>query len=211
MGRILAYLRASTDKQDLTHQKVEILEYARRERLHIDDFIALTISSRQERRARRIEELQQKVGEGDTLIVTELSRLGRSTGEVIDLIDELVQRGVRVVILKQNLTLHKTQDDLQALTMITLFSLFAEMERMMISRRTKEALAARKAQGMPLGKPLGTLQTSIYDKDCTRIVELLTIGVSVRKISSQHLGYGSSSSLNYYIRTRKLRKRSPPR
>jgi DNA invertase Pin-like site-specific DNA recombinase len=205
MGRILAYLRTSTDKQDLAHQQIEILEYARRERLHIDDFIAVTVSSRRERRARRIEELQQRLADGDTLIVTELSRLGRSTGEVIDLVDELVQSGVRVVVLKQNLTLHKAQDDLQALTMITLFSLFAEMERMMISRRTKEALASRKAQGVPLGKPQGTLQVSVYDKDRQRIVELLNLGLSVRKISHQHLRYGTYSSLAYYIRTRKLR------
>ncbi len=122
-----------------------------------------------------------------------------------------MQRGVCVVVLKQNLTLHKAQDDLQALTMLTLFSLLAEMERMMISRRTKEALAARKAQGVLLGKPQRTLQSSVYDKDRMRIVELLTMGVSVRKISSQHLGYGSSSSLNYYIRTRKLRQLLPPR
>ncbi len=77
--------------------------------------------------------------------------------------------------------------------------------------RTKEALAARKAQGVLLGKPQRTLQSSVYDKDRMRIVELLTMGVSVRKISSQHLGYGSSSSLNYYIRTRKLRQLRPPR
>jgi DNA invertase Pin-like site-specific DNA recombinase len=94
MARTLAYLRTSTDKQDINHQKVEILEYARRERIHIDDFIAISISSKRERRARRIDELLQKLSEGDTLIVTELSRLGRSTSEVIDLIDGLIQGGV---------------------------------------------------------------------------------------------------------------------
>lgn len=117
----------------------------------------------------------------------------------------LTHYGVRVVVLKQNLRLDKDQDDIQSLMMITLLLLFAEMERMMISRRTREALAARKAQGVQLGKPKGTIQESIYDKDRRRIVELLELGLSARKISSDHLGYGSPSSLNYYIRTRKLR------
>ena len=206
MARTLAYLRTSTDKQDINHQKVEILEYARRERVHIDDFIAISISSKRERRARRIDELLQKLNDGDTLIVTELSRLGRSTGEVIDLIDELVQGGVQVIVLKQNLILDKDQDDIQSLTMITLLSLFAQMERMMISKRTKEALAARKAQGVILGKPKGTIQESIYDKDRERIAELLRLGVSARRISAKHLGYGTPSSLSYYIKTRGLRQ-----
>ena len=80
------------------------------------------------------------------------------------------------------------------------------MERMMISKRTKEALVARKAQGVTLGKPTGTIQRSIYDKDRDRIIELLQLGVSAHRISSKHLGYGTPSSLNYYIKTRELRQ-----
>jgi DNA invertase Pin-like site-specific DNA recombinase len=143
--------------------------------------------------------------ENDSLLVTELSRLGRSTGQVISLIDELVNAGVRIIILKQNLTLDGSHDDLQSLTMITMLSLFAQMERMMISQRTREALATKKAQGVLLGKPRGTLQNSIYDKDRDRIMELLELGVSARHISIHHLGYGSTSNLNYYINTRNLR------
>ena len=89
--------------------------------------------------------------------------------------------------------------------MITMLSLFAQLERVMISRRTKEALAAKKAQGVILGKPKGTIQGSIYDKDKARIVELLNLGVSIRRIATHHLDYGSPSSLNYFIRTRGLR------
>ena len=76
----------------------------------------------------------------------------------------------------------------------------------MISKRTKEALAARKAQGMTLGKPKGTIQDSIYNGDRERIVELLRLGVSARRISAKHLRYGTPSSLNYYINTRNLRE-----
>jgi len=108
------------------------------------------------------------------------------------------------VIIKQNLTLDPHRDDMQSLTMVTMLSLFAEMERMMISQRTREALATKKAQGIQLGKPKGTIQASMYDKDRERIIELLGLGVSIRHISSRHLGYGSASSLHYYVTTRAL-------
>ena len=206
MGKVLAYLRTSTDKQDLNNQKLEILEYAQQNGLQIDDFISISVSSRKSRRERRIDELLERLKGNDTLIVTELSRLGRSTGQVINLIDELINRRVRVVIIKENLSLDTNQDDIQSVTMITLLSLFAQLERMMISRRTKEALAAKKAQGIALGKPKGTIQTSMYDKDRERILELLKLGLSVRKISQKHLDYGQPSSLNYYINSRNLRE-----
>jgi DNA invertase Pin-like site-specific DNA recombinase len=205
MGKVLAYLRTSTDKQDLSHQKLEILEYTQKNGLQVDDFISISISSRKSRRERRIDELLEKLEGADTLIVTELSRLGRSTGEVINLIDELVNNNICVIVIKQNLTLDKNQDDIQSLTMVTLLSLFAQLERVMISQRTKEALAAKKAQGVILGKPKGTIQESIYDKDRDRIIELLSLGLSARKVCQKHLGYGHPSSLNYYINTRKLR------
>lgn len=204
MNRIIAYLRTSTDKQDLQAQKLEILEYARQNRLQVDDFIAIAISSRRSQRARRLEELLELLETGDTLLVTELSRLGRSTGEVINLIDGLVANDIRVIIIKQNLTLDQSRDDIQSLTMITLLSLFAEMERMMISRRTKEALAIKRLQGVQLGKPKGTIQSSMYDEDRERIAELLSFGVSIRRISADHLKYGHPSSLSAYIKARNL-------
>lgn len=205
MSKIFAYLRASTDKQDLDQQRLQILDYARTNQLHINEFIAITISSRKSAKERRIDELRERLSAGDTLVVTELSRLGRSTGQIISLIDELLHQDIRVTIIKQQLFLDRNQSDLQSLTMVTLLSLFAEMERMMISRRTKEALATKKAQGIKLGKPVGTVQESIYDQDHDRIVELLELGVSIRHISTHHLKYGSPSSLHYYVTSRRLK------
>jgi len=209
MSKILAYLRTSTDKQDLDQQRLQILDYARAHQLHIDEFIAITISSSKSAKERRIDELWEQLFAGDTLIVTELSRLGRSTGQIISLIDNLLQEDIRVVVIKQQLFLDRNQSDLQSLTMVTLLSLFAEMERMMISRRTKEALATKKAQGIKLGKPVGTVQESIYDQDHDRIVELLELGVSIRHISTHHLKYGSPSSLHYYVTSRRLKPNLP--
>lgn len=202
MTKTVAYLRASTDKQDLNNQKLEILEFARKRDLRVDDFIAITVSSRKTSKQRRIDELLELLADSDTLIVTELSRLGRSTSEVIDLINELIRRSIRVIIIKQNLDLHRAHD-MTSKVMITLFSLFAELERDLVSLRTREALAAKKAQGITLGKPTGTIQASKFDKDRSRIEELLGLGLSVRKLASL-LGYTNHIGLNTYIRRRKI-------
>jgi len=103
MGKIVAYLRASTDKQDLNHQKLEILEFARKKEIRIDEFVEITISSRKTSKQRRIDELVGMLTETDTLVVTELSRLGRSTAEVIALVNALILRNIRVITIKQNL------------------------------------------------------------------------------------------------------------
>lgn len=203
MTKTVAYIRASTDKQDLNNQKLEILEYARQHSLTVDEFVEITISSRKTSKQRRIDELLGKLADSDTLIVTELSRLGRSTSEVIALINELVRRNVRVNIIKQNLDISK--HDMSSKIIVTLFSLFAELERDLVSLRTKEALAAKRAQGIKLGKPSGTVQASKFDENRERIEELLSLGLSVRKIAKL-LGYSNHVGLNTYIRKRGIRK-----
>src|SRR5450759_2828001 len=116
---------------------------------------------------------------------------------------ELVHRNIRVIILKQNLDIAK--HDMNSKIVITLFSLFSELERDLISMRTKEALNAKRLQGIILGKPKGTIQKSKFDKDVERIKELLKLGLSVRKITNL-LGYTNHIALNTYINKRKLRQ-----
>ena len=205
MSHAIAYIRASTNAQDVKNQRHEISEFGHRVGLRINEFVEVTVSSRHSSRKRRIEELQERLQPGDTLLVTELSRLGRSTGEVILLINQLVAYGVTVFIIKQNLRLGAESQDMTAKVMVTLLALFAEIERDFISLRTKEALAAKKAAGVILGKPKGTIQTSMYDKDKERIEELLSFGVPQKQIIERHLKYGTTKSLSYYIRTRGLR------
>ncbi len=150
MDKIVAYLRVSTCKQDLNNQKLEILEYARKHSLQINNFVEIVASSQKGPKQRRINELLNKLENAKTLIVTELSRLGRSTVEVIDFINNLIQQEVRFIVLKQNLDI-KHRHDMQSKVMVTVFSLVSELERDLISARTKEALAAKKAQGVTLG------------------------------------------------------------
>src|SRR5258708_22821215 len=103
MSKIVAYIRASTDKQDRNHQKLEILEWAHKKEVKIDAFVEITISSRKTSKQRRIDEVLSILADSDCLVVTELSRLGRSTPEVITLINELVTHNIRVIVLKHNL------------------------------------------------------------------------------------------------------------
>jgi DNA invertase Pin-like site-specific DNA recombinase len=136
MSKTIAYIRASTDKQDLNNQKLEILEFARKKDVKIDEFVEITISSRKTSKQRRIDEVLERLGDSDTLVVTELSRLGRSTPEVIALINQLIARTIRVIIIKQNLDIH--QHDMNSKIVTTLFSLFAELERDLISLPPKK-------------------------------------------------------------------------
>jgi DNA invertase Pin-like site-specific DNA recombinase len=203
MGKTVAYLRASTDKQDLNNQKLELLEFARKRRLKIDKFLEVTISARKTSKQRRIDELLQMLQQTDTLIVTELSRLGRSTAEVLSLVNAIIARNIRLITIKQNLDIRR--QDMNSKIIVTLFSLFSELEKDLISLRTKEALAAKRAQGQILGKPKGTLQKSKFDQHLQKINELLSYGLSVRKIAKV-LGYTSHIALNTYINKRGLRQ-----
>lgn len=161
--KTIAYLRVSTDKQTIENQRNEILNYSQKEKILIDEFIEIEISSRKSSDARLINELKTKLKKDDRLIVTELSRLGRSTVEVLSIIDNFVKDGITIVFIKQNLTISNNTEDLTSKIMITLFSLFAELERDLISKRTKEALASRKAKGAKLGHKKDFLKSK-YDE-----------------------------------------------
>ena len=118
--KTVAYLRISTGSQDLAHQKLAILDYARQKRFAVDRFVEAQASSRKGRDPRRIDELLGTLTAGDRLIVSELSRLGRSLGQVIQLVDELVKRKVRFTAIKEGIRFEGKQD-LQTKVMIALF------------------------------------------------------------------------------------------
>lgn len=199
---IYSYIRVSTNQQSVKVQIDEIQRYCDLNHLTIDESIEVEISSRKDSRERKIDELLSKLKDDDILIVTELCRLGRNTGEVITLIDTLIKMKVEVRILKQNLFI-KSNDPLNKM-LITILSMFSEFERDIISQRTKESLQNLKDRGIKLGKEIGTIQKSKYDKDKGRIIELLGFGLSYRKIINQ-LGYGEVSSLYTYVKKRKLK------
>ena len=133
--------------------------------------------------------------------MSELSRLGRSTSEVIDIVNELIAREIKFIAIKQGLSI-SGQHDMQTKIMVTMFSLFAEIERDLISERTKEGLAAARAKGKTIGRPKGTLGKSKLDGKEEEIRSLLNKEVGITSIA-KIMGV-SRTALRHFIRTRKL-------
>lgn len=146
-NKTLAYIRVSSDKQTVENQRNEISRYAVEHKLTIDEFIEITITTRRSAKDRKIFETIDKLGDGDILIVSELSRLGRSTQEVLKIIEMILAKKSSIIFIKQNLKVSHDKQDITSKVMITLFSLFAELERDLISQRTKEALKGKKDLG----------------------------------------------------------------
>jgi DNA invertase Pin-like site-specific DNA recombinase len=199
--KTIAYLRVSKDTQDVAHQRLEILEYARTYGMVVDEFIEIEISSRKDLVKRRVTEVMDMLESGDTLLVSELSRLGRSTGEVINLVDTLIDRKVRFIAIKQNWIVNG-ENDTTTKVMKAVLSLLAELERDLISQRTKQALAARKAAGVKLGRPKGSLGVSKLDRHKQEIRELLKDRAS-KSFIARRLKV-SRTTLVGYLKTRQL-------
>jgi len=199
--KTIAYVRVSTDAQDVTHQRLAVLEFARTERMVVDTFLEIQASSRHSLKVRQIEVLLDSLERGDTLIVSELSRLGRSVGEIITTVDRLVHHQIRVFALKEGLRLTGAQD-LQSRVIVTLFGLFAEIEHTLLSLRTKEALAAARAAGKRLGRPPGALGKSKLDGKEQEIQTLL--GLQVSKASIAKITGVDRSTLYHFMQSRHL-------
>jgi len=197
----VAYLRVSTDKQELDNQRLELLEYAQKEGFKIDSFTELQISSRKTTKARQIDSLLEDLQGGDTLIVSELSRLGRSLGQIIQIVDTLIHKKVKFIAVKQGMVING-KSNIQTKVMVTMFGLFAEIERDLISERTKAGLAAARAKGKLLGRPKGVLGKSKLDGKEEAIRGFLAKGVNKTAIA-KILGV-SRTALHSFIVTRKL-------
>ncbi len=199
--KTLAYLRVSKDTQDVKNQKFAILEFAQQEQISVDQFVEITVSSRKSTKERRIDQLLEQLSSGDTLIVSELSRMGRSVGEIITIVDTLAWRKIRLLAVKEGIRLDG-EESLQTKVMVTMFSLFAEIERELISMRTKEALAAARAKGTKLGRPKGSKGKSKLDGKEEEIKKLLKLKVS--KASIAKITGVDRGTLNHFIKSREL-------
>ena len=199
--RTVAYIRISTEGQGLESQRLAILDYAYRNGLMVQTFVEAQASSRHAGARRGVDMLLEQVQAGDLILVSELSRLGRSVGQIIQLVDRLLKQQVQLVAIKEHIRLNGTQD-LRTKVMITLFGLFAEIERDLIAERTKEGLAAARAQGRLPGRPKGVLGTSKLTGHEAEIQRLLAKTVSKASIA-KILGV-SRSTLHSFIQSRRL-------
>src|SRR5438270_8787953 len=153
---IYGYIRVSTDRQTTEHQRFEILKFASEKRLQVDQWVEETISATKHLADRQLGQLLDRLSPDDTLIVTELSRLGRSLLEVMSILHRIMETDAKVFTTKERYELGNT---ISSKVLAFAFSLSAEIERSMISSRTKEALARKKSEGKQLGRPKGSLAT----------------------------------------------------
>jgi putative DNA-invertase from lambdoid prophage Rac len=173
---IYAYLRVSTEKQSVENQRYELLRFADEKKLSIDKWIEETISSTKKLETRKLGTLLADLQSGDVLLVSELSRLGRSLMEIMSILHTLMEREVAVLTAKEHYELGNT---ISAKVLAFAFGISAEIERSLISARTKEGLARRKAEGKRLGRPAGSRsKTSKLTGHEADIDRLLTAGVS---------------------------------
>ena len=149
---VYGYIRVSTDKQTVENQRFEINNFCERNNIKIDQWFEETISGTKEPEKRALGKLLRKLKKDDILICSELSRLGRSLFMIMDVLSACMKKEIQLWTIKDN---YRLGNDISSKVLAFAFGLSAEIERNLISQRTKEALARAKAEGKVLGRPVG--------------------------------------------------------
>ncbi|WP_309331600.1 master DNA invertase Mpi family serine-type recombinase [Mucilaginibacter sp.] len=150
---IYGYIRVSTDKQTVENQRYEVNQFCQKNILVVDKWIEETISGAKNVRERKLGVLLKRMKAGDILICSELSRLGRNLLMIMGILNECMNKDIQVWTIKDN---YRLGSDINSKVLAFAFGLSAEIERNLISQRTKEALARKKAEGVILGRPIGS-------------------------------------------------------
>ena len=177
---IYGYIRVSTDKQTVENQRYEINQFCDRQEMVIEKWIEETISGAKNVEDRKLGKLLKRMKKGDILICSELSRLGRNLLMIMGILNECMNKDIQVWTIKDN---YRLGSDINSKVLAFAFGLSAEIERNLISQRTKEALARKKAEGVVLGRPKGkkSSKTKLTGKE-QKIKELLDKKVSYSAI-----------------------------
>jgi DNA invertase Pin-like site-specific DNA recombinase len=176
---IYGYIRVSTKKQDVDNQRYEILKFAQAKKFKIDEFIEEAISGTKSYKVRKLGDLIERLKKGDTIIISELSRFGRSLLEVMEILNQLMLIDVKIFVVKRNMELGQ---NIQSKVLAFAFGLSAEIERELISSRTKEALEKKKSEGYKLGRPKGSTSKSKLDGRENEIDKYLAKSISISSI-----------------------------
>ncbi|MBR2922776.1 MAG: recombinase family protein [Alphaproteobacteria bacterium] len=178
---IIGYIRVSSNKQSCEHQKHELTQFAAQQNINIDQWVEETISSRKPLKKRKLGELLETIQPNDILIAAEISRLGRSLLEVMHILEICLNNNCQVWTLKEH---YRLGNDIQSKVMAFAFGLSAEIERNLISQRTKASLDNIRAKGKRLGRPVSAQSKKLkLAKNKKRIRKLLDAGISKYKIA----------------------------
>lgn len=175
------YIRVSSDKQTVENQRFEIENFCKKERIKIDGWIEETISGTKNYNKRELGNLLQRVQKDDLIICAELSRLGRNLFMIMEILNICMTKECKVWTIKDN---YRLGEDIQSKVLAFAFGLSAEIERNLISQRTKEALARKKAEGIILGRPKGRKSSKVKLSGKEEVIQvLLEQGVSKSEIA----------------------------
>ena len=204
--KTIGYLRVSTDKQSAKRQKSDILEYANEKKLGNVEIVSEIISSR--KADREIYSLIERLGKGDKIIITELSRIGRSMKEINYIVSHSQKKGISIYVQNQDLKIDNT---IQAQAIVFALSLSAQIERDLISERTKSALRERKKMGIKLGRPVGKGQKlekyfKINPLEKEKYILLRNAGLSYNKIAKS-IGMSQVQVAQYFHRIEKEKEK----
>ncbi len=202
MQKIFTYVRNNENNEKYTEeQRICIKSYL--EKNNITDFKNIEINISAPTEEKNILELLKNCEMNSTIIVSNLNVFGRTIETILEIVKFLLANKIRIIIVEQSLDLIDDKDMLTQM-ILGVISMTVGLEKELMSLRTKEALAAKKLNGMSLGKPKGTIQKSKFDLQRDKIEELLAVGLSVRKISKL-LGYNNHIGLNNYVKKRKIK------
>ena len=199
-GKTVGYLRVSTTDQDLEKNKADILKLANANGLGQVEFIEEAVSGRVSWKKRKIAHLLEDCQAGDAIVVSELSRLGRSMLECMEILSIALERDIAIYAVKGNWRLDQT---IQSKVVAMAFSMASEIERDLISQRTSEALRAKKAAGMKLGRPKGPGKSKL-DAFRPEIEALLANGSTQKFISARY--NTTEANLHHWMKKRGIRK-----
>jgi DNA invertase Pin-like site-specific DNA recombinase len=198
MTQVFAYLRVSTDAQDVNNQRHGVVKYCAEKRLLEPIFVEDTASGKTSWKERPLGKIIERAAAGDVVVVSEVSRLARNTLQVLEIGKACIASGVHLHVAKNGIIF---DDSMQSKIVATVLGLVAEIERDFISSRTKEALAKRKADGVQLGRPRGKAENLKLDKHAAKIDSYLKNGIQ-KKVIAQLIG-ATTATLYLWIHARR--------
>jgi len=193
---IYAYIRISTDKQYQENQKFEIKQFAKANNLYIDKWVEETISAKKPLEERKLGKLIKKLKADDILITSEISRIGRNLLQIMSILHHCMNIGCQVWTIKDN---YRLGSDIQSKVLAFAFGLSAEIERNLISQRTKQCLARLKAENKPIGRPKGRKNTTTKLTGKEELIEKL-LAQNIKKTKIAEMLKVNYSTLYIYLK-----------
>lgn len=206
MSKIFSFVRVNNNNELYTKtQKRGLESYKNKNNISVYKEIEIVINTPEDEK--NILDFLKSCETSSTLLVYDLNVFGRTIETILEIVKFLLSNKIRIIVVKQNLDLIDDKDMLTQM-ILGVITMTVNLEKDLMSLRTKEALTAKKLKGESLGKPKGTIQKSKFDKQRDKIEELLAVGLSVRKIAKL-LGYNNHIGLNNYVKKRNIRHNLP--